>query len=551
MLTHIKIQNLALVDDLELDFAKGMSVLTGETGAGKSVIVSALGLALGARAEKEYIRHGATKAVVEATFRTESMPREYREDFADYFPDGQFTVERAVFREGNSKVKINGDVSIVSRLKQLTEPLGEILGQHANQMLMNEENHLRFLDHFASLDDQRVEITALYEDWEQARRDLKRTLSRREELARERELLLFQQQEIEKADIRVGEENELNQERRILDSSRALTESARLIGDILDGDEGSLLDRLRLVHKEMDKMAGVDAGLTPLAEQVTDIDFQLEEVRRSIEQYGDSIPDDPNRLEEINERLDEIYQLKQKYGGSEQSILDTLESIHAKLHDRPDTDALIARLETGEAGCREKYTGAALKLTEVRRKAAKYLKKLVVKELAELAIDNGGFEFAFEYEAQADGVQLDGRPVKPFPHGLDNGCFLFSANPGEPLKSLVKTASGGEISRVLLALKAAEKKSNSLRHSLLVFDEVDAGIGGQTAVEVGKKLRKLSEDCQVVVVTHLHQIARLADHHYKAEKTAEHEGRAVIRVARLNKTQTTRELARMVALPEE
>jgi DNA repair protein RecN (Recombination protein N) len=231
-------------------------------------------------------------------------------------------------------------------------------------------------------------------------------------------------------------------------------------------------------------------------------------------------------------------------------VLQTLIHINEQLQDRPDIDSLIDRLEGDYENRRQTYTKEALALSEARHKAADYLQKLVIKELTELAIDNGGFEFEFVYEDYADGIAIDGRAVRPFPYGLESGRFLFSANPGEPLKSLVKTASGGEISRVLLALKAAEKKANKLFHSLLVFDEVDAGIGGQTAVEVGKKLKKLSENSQLIVITHLHQIAMLADHHYVAEKKTK-KSRAVIFVDRLDQTGRKAEIDRMLALPEE
>ncbi|MCP4686261.1 MAG: hypothetical protein GY867_12550, partial [bacterium] len=439
----------------------------------------------------------------------------------------------------------------VARLKELASPLAEILGQHANQLLLDEDNHLRFLDSFASLVEMREEIGELFSRWEKVTRELKRTTGRRDELAKERELLLFQQKEIESAQVRVGEEDEITTERKILDSSRTLIESAGNIQTILDNDERSVLSELRAARKELDHMAAVDASLEPQVTQMSDLDFQLEELRGFIEQYGASVPDDPHRLEEINLRLDELYNLKQKYGASEEKILKALEQINEKLADRQDIDVLLKQLEQEHAQRRAEYTEKALALTEVRKKAAKYLQKLVVKELSELAIDSARFECEFVYDDKEDGIPLDKRTVRPFEHGLESLRFKFSANPGEPLKSLVKTASGGEISRVLLALKAAEKKNQKLLHSLMVFDEVDAGIGGQTAIEMGQKLSKLAEDCQVLVITHLHQIARLANHHFLAEKSQTDGDRTTIDVSLLDAPAVKAELARMVALPEE
>jgi DNA repair protein RecN (Recombination protein N) len=368
---------------------------------------------------------------------------------------------------------------------------------------------------------------------------------------RERELLLYQKAEIEKGGVRIGEEEELLRERRILDSSRALMASASTIEHILSTEEASVLTQLRFVRKELEKMSAVDSSLEKQAEELADIDFRLEDLRRFVEQYGASIPDDPSRLETINVRLDELYALKKKFGGSEESILAALEEIERNLQIRPDTDSFIAELEAESHRLGAAYTSKAVELSSLRKKAADYLKKLVIKELIELAIDDAGFELELTYQEDSGGVILDGKAVRPFPHGLENARILFSANKGEPLKSLVRTASGGEISRVLLALKAAEKKNADIQQSLLVFDEVDAGIGGHTANEVAKKLKKLSESCQLLVVTHLHQIARLADQHYVAEKSRGRSGRATIQVRSLDRAGVKAELARMVALPDE
>lgn len=550
MLTRLKISNVALVDTVELAFNPGLTVLTGETGAGKSVIVTALSLVLGGRADREYVRHGSAMAAVEADFDISPLGPRYAKEYAEYLAKGALRVRREITADGKSKAKINGDVTTVARLNELTNPIAEILGQHANQLLMSEDNHLLFLDYFGSLDAARESVHGLFEHWDRVTTELRRVRSRREQLARERELLLFQRDEIEKAQVRVGEEEELSNEKRKLDSARDLMADASAIQEILDGDEISVLTMLREARKRLDTMAQIDNTLESQATELTDIDFRIEDIRRFIEQYGGSIEDDPVRLEEINARLDELYRLRKKYGGSEEAILQTLESIERQLKDRPDTDSLIQQLEKENEACRSAYSKEALALSEARRSAAVYLSKLVKRELAELAIDNGGFEFEFIYEDDRNGILLNDRAVKPLPHGLESGRFLFSANPGEPLRSLVKTASGGEISRVLLALKAAEKKNQKTLHPLLVFDEVDAGIGGQTALEVAKKLKKLSENRQVLVITHLHQIARLADHHLAVRKSSDKTHRAVIEVTELDTAGVAKELDRMVALPE-
>ncbi|UCD63789.1 MAG: DNA repair protein RecN [Candidatus Zixiibacteriota bacterium] len=551
MLKRIKIADLALVADVDLEFGEGLVVLTGETGAGKSIVVTALSLALGERADREYVRHGADKGIIEAVFDVSRMTPDYRKEFAELVSDNQLYVFREIARDGNSKVRINGRPATLAQLRAATAPIAEILGQHANQMLMNEENHLDFLDNFAALGDLRRLVADCFHRWKKSAGELAGIKARRDQLAKERELLLFQKNEIAKAKIRVGEEEELNEEKKILDSARTLMASAATIKELIEGEENSLSTLLVLAQKELDRMARIDRHLETRASELAGMGYQLDDLRAGIEQYASSIQDDPRRIEEINLRLDEIYNLKKKYGGSEEAILDSLEAISRKQAEGPpDIDGYIDDLTRQTEKEREGYAQHAHSLSDTRKKAADYLQKLVVKELKELAIDNGGFELEFVYEDDPDGVIIDQRAVKPSPRGLEQARILFSANPGEPLKSLVKTASGGEISRVLLALKSAEKKNNKLRHSLLVFDEVDSGIGGRTAVEVGRKLKRLSADSQLLVVTHLHQIAREADDHYLAEKTGGRGRRVTIDVRKLEPAEIETELRRMVALPE-
>ncbi len=548
MLQSLSIENLALLKKAELTFENGMSVLTGETGAGKSVIITALSLALGARAEKEWIRHGAKFTSVEAAFDISFLPSSLKSSYKELMSDNSLKIYREFSTEGSSKIKINGQSVSLTRLKEITASIAEILGQHANQELMNENNHLRFLDRLAKLDKDRDLVTEIYNRWRKSADELKKIINRQEQLMNERELLLFQKNEIENSSIQIGEEEKLSAELKILSSAQNLITSASLVQNILNSEEDSLTDRISRCKKEISKMSEVDQTLEKQVEELTDLEYRLDDFRRFIEQYGSSIVDNPARIEEINLRLDEIYKLKKKYGGSEPAILESLILINEKLKNNPDVKGLIETLELETHKLFKEYSLSALKLSNDRKKAAGKLEKLVLKELKELAIDNGGFKFEFIYEADPQGVIINGKAVKPFPSGLENGRILFSANPGEPLKSLVKTASGGEISRVLLALKSAESAQNKKHRPVLVFDEVDAGIGGKTGIEVGKKLKKLSNNGQLIVVTHLHQIARLADHHYLAEKSGK--SRSLINVKKLTQNEIKDELKRMVALPE-
>ena len=549
MLTKLIIESIALVPYAEIDFRPGLNVLTGETGAGKSVIVTALSLALGERAEKENIRHNEDYAGVTAVFNVTNMPAAFKKQFDVFIDNDEIVIERLLARDTSSKVRINEKNVTLNQLHNLAIHLAEIMGQNSSQMLMNEDHHLDFLDEFGNITPLRETISEMYYDWRRVSEELRRVVMQHAELGHERELLLFQKNEIEKAAIRIGEEEELNNERKILDSARALLQSAAHITTMLEEQDNSVLEQLSVVQKELQKMSDVDSKLNQKIETLNEALYQIQDVARGIQQYATSIGDDPNRLDDINLRLDEIYRLKKKYGGSEKAILGTLGVINMKLGDRPDVKTVTSKLESDCNRLHKEFRDHALKLSDTRKRTADYLERLVTKELSELAIDKAGFKFEFIYEDDPEGIFVDGKTVRAYPIGLEKGRILFSANPGEPIKPLVKCASGGEISRILLALKSASKTRSNATHSLIVFDEVDTGIGGRTAIEVGKKLKKLSQSGQVLVVTHLHQIARIADHHFVADKISSF-GRATISVRKLEHDDKEAELKRMVSLPE-
>ncbi len=551
MLTKLIIENFALVPNAELDFGPGLCVLTGETGAGKSVVVQALSLALGERAEKDSIRHNEEFASVTAVFNVSAMPASYKKQFNVFINNDEIEIERIISRDASSKVRINSKSVTLNQLNNLAVHLAEIMGQNSNQLLMNEENHLDFLDQFGGISPLRETISEMYYDWKKVSEELKRILMKNSDLGSEREMLLHQKEEIEKAQIRVGEEQKLNDERKILDSSRALLRSASQITNQLEEDENSIIAQLTAIQKELQKISDIDSKQKKMAQQLNEALYQIKDLARAVAQYGSAINDDHNRLEEINLRLDEIFRLKKKYGGSEKVILGSLEVINMKLEEQPDIKTVTSKYEAECNRLLKEYKDHALKLSDTRKRTADYLEKLVIKELSELAIEKARFHFEFIYEDDSEGVFLGGRTVRPFPVGLEKVRIMFSANPGEPLKPLVKSASGGEISRVLLALKSASKTSAKTKtNSLMVFDEIDTGIGGNTANEVAKKLKKLSQNGQVLVVTHLHQIARLTDHHFVADKTNSF-GRSTITVRKLHHDDKASELKRMVALPEK
>ncbi|MEK7774925.1 MAG: DNA repair protein RecN [Candidatus Zixiibacteriota bacterium] len=551
MLTKLEIENVALVDKLTVDFGNGLNVVTGETGAGKSVVISALALALGARADKDTIRHGCDSARVRLTINLQHAPKRLLAELAEFTDGNSLTIERTVSRDGDSRIRMGNANATLNRLRETVTPFAQLLGQHAGQRLLDEAYHIEFLDSYGRLTPAADQTEAAFHAWQRTAQEFKSLVSKRDHIAQEQELFTFQKNEIEAAHIRAGEEAELTSERKILDSSRLLMQSATLVTQSLSADEGSARELLATAKKELERMAAIDTQLSDKVDAIESIVVQLDELERDIERYGSSINDNPGRIEEINQRLDEIYRLRKKYGGTEQAVLDYLAEISKGLSLAENIDDRIAELEKNERQLHSDYASLALSLSAKRTSAAIQLAKAVARELKELAISGARFECEFVRSPHQDGVELDGVPVAPLPRGLETARFLFSANAGEPLKPLVKTASGGELSRILLALtSSAIDKSNSSA-PVLVLDEVDVGIGGQTGHAVASRLKSLSEHCQLVVITHLHQIARLADAHIAVTKSSDRSGRATINVQTLSAKESKRELERMIALTSD
>jgi len=553
MIKRLYIENFALVEKLEINFEEGMNVLTGETGAGKSIIVGALACLLGEKAGKDDIRSGTKLAVIESDFNINNFP-EIKNSLNEIDIDCNediITIRREIPRTKSSKCFINGQLITVTQLKTVTDNLAELFGQHSHQLLLDEKHHPAFLDRYARLENKVIELRQIYNDWDRTKKELLHLRSRIEIEKNERELLLFQKEEIEKAKIFPGEEEQLTTEKKILDASQILGEKSSSILNLTEQNENSALELLNICRKELTDMTGFDEALLKKAELLDQAIINLEEFRGEIEAYLSDIPDNPERLEEINLRLDEIYRLKKKYGGSEESILSTLDQINEQLKHKINVDERISILENEENRIFEKYKSLALDISAIRKKASADLEKTVVKELNKLGIDSASFEYEFIYEENSDGINMENRIVKPGPDGLETGRFLISANPGEPLKPLAKTASGGEISRIMLALKASERKQYKKYQPLLVFDEIDAGIGGETANIVAERLLDLSKEYQLLVITHLHQIAAAGNAHYAVTKTDTKSKRKTVSVRQLNKTERKSEIKRMLSLPQE
>ncbi len=555
MLRRLYIENFALVDKLEITFVSGLNVITGETGAGKSLVVGAIAQLLGEKADKDDIRTGASLAVIEGAF---DLPEAgvitaKLKDLSIETDDEALLLRKEILLKGSSRNFINNRMVTLSQMREITAHLAELFGQHSHQQLLNEANHLLFLDRFAGLTAAVESLREIYNRWDSVQKEWAALESRQEQEKNERELLLFQKDEIEKAKIQIGEEEILLAEKKILDSSRLLGEKSDIILSFLESDDNAVLQLLRSCRKELSLMAGLDKKLEKELALLDTAEINLDELRASLEAYRSAIPDDPERQEEINLRLDEIYRLKKKYGGSEEAVLNTFAKIQEQLNRRIDVDDRIKGLRHDADRLADEYEKKALVISRKRLESSPRLSKRVQRELRDLGIDSAKFEFEFIYDDDPAGILLENRRCKPGPAGLESGRFLISANPGEPLKPLVKTASGGEISRVMLALKAADNPATVGLSPLLVLDEIDSGIGGATAKMVGDKLSQLSRAYQLLVVTHLHQIASAGLHHYAVEKidSGTASGRKTVRVKKLSETERRKEIKRMIALPEK
>ncbi|GAM07898.1 DNA repair protein RecN [Geobacter sp. OR-1] len=531
MLTDLNIKNIAIIDSLHVSFGAGLNILTGETGAGKSIIIDAVELLLGGRASAELIRAGADEATVEAVFDlSESPDLDAMLAEAGIEANGELLVKRVVAASGRNRVFIGGSLSTAALLGEVSRRLINIYGQHESQTLLRPENHLLMLDGFAGSDPLRAEFSALYAEYRHTADQLKAL----EEGERDREhridLLSFQLDEITKASLQSDEEEELEAERTILTHSGKLFSASRGGYETVYAGEGALLGQLRRTIAAICDAEPFDPALVPLRESLDDAYARLEDVALALRDYSARIESDPDRLAQVDDRLDLISRLKRKYGATLAEVLDYGEQVGQELALLRNSAEARGGLEERLAELSGKMTQAGLRLSEARRAAALRLAEAMKRELAELSMPNAQFEVAMEPLAD------------PRPTGLDRVEFLFSPNPGEPPRPLARVASGGELSRLMLALKQLHPESDV---PTLVFDEVDTGIGGATSAQVGRKLKHVAVGQQVLCITHLPQVAAFADSHFRVEKLQE-SGRTITRMVLLEGEERVNEMARML-----
>jgi DNA repair protein RecN (Recombination protein N) len=541
MLRELTIQNVAIIDGVTVSFVPGLNVLTGETGAGKSILIDALLLVLGARGSDDLLRSGADEALVEAAFDLtgDSRVADLLHEEGIAVESGEFLLlRRHLFRDGKSKAYANGRLTSAATLRSLAQELVDIHGQHPSQPLLDPRRHREVLDAYAGVSEDARTYRQTYGRWQDLRREREALLLAERERAQRQDLLEFQRREIESARLEPDEEDALLAERAILANHERLFSAVGEAYAALEESEEAILARLRAATVRVQEAADIDQSLHDALEALATADLHLHEAARGLRDYRARIEFDPERLEAIEARLHEIGKLKRKYGAGVREVLEHLEGVRGDLRRLEQSAARCSDLDQALAEVEQDLAARAERLSLGRQRAARKLQEAILTELSELGMTKAAFQVQVARGALGE--------AEFGPHGIDEVEFLISPNPGESLKSLHRIASGGELSRVMLAIRTILATAD--RTPTLIFDEVDAGIGGSMGETVGRKLLLVSRQHQVLCVTHLPQIACHADQHVVVSKRA-HRDRTETAVQALDDPQRPQELARMLGGP--
>jgi DNA repair protein RecN (Recombination protein N) len=546
MLKELSIRNFAIIDDLQIRFSPGLTILSGETGAGKSIILNAVNLLLGSRASADLVRTGADNAELEALFEITGSGRvAHIMTEHGYAPSDGLLIRRIISRSDTNRVYINGRMATIQLLNAITENLASISGQHVHQLLLKEEQHLLILDQFGGLMPLRAEVSTYFHQLIPMLEKLEKLNALKKQQAEHKELLEFQLKEIMAANPATGEDRALEQERARLKNAEELYQVVYHSIESLYSAPGSVIEKLVDVKKNLDTISQIDQQLKSKSARLSDTTYQIEDLIEGLRSYLNSIQMDEKQLEAVEERLDTLNKLKRKYGGSMEAVFERLESIEQDLSNVENIAETIRDTESQIADLHAQLKERALILSRKRKKIAASFAKKVMDQLATLMLSKTEFQVALHslpvdkntssYLATEDCMLTD--------TGTERATFLIAPNVGETLKPLASIASGGELSRVVLALKALLAKTDSVE--TVVFDEVDAGIGGGVAEVVGKKLGDLANHHQVICITHLPQIAKFGDQHYRISKNVSR-GRTRTSIHLLNNEDRYKEIARML-----
>ena len=511
MLNQLSVRNVAVIDKLDINLHDGVSVLTGETGAGKSIIIDSINMILGDRANKELVRYGTDKAVVQAVFDAPKSVINILEENDIDVEDETVIITRQVTKEGKSVARINGMVVTLNILREISDRLINIHGQHDNQALLTPIRHITFLDAYADNE----EYINRYKDILSKKREIEKKISSLEMDEQEKmqriDLLEYQVNEIKKASLEKGEEDDLREQRDIYTNAEQITKSVNeAYMNLYEGDEiQSAYDGISIAVNEISQISDLNPQLKSIYDTLNEIMYSLEDTAHEIKEFGETVEFDEQTLNEIEERLDLISRLKRKYGNSIEEILEYLKKAESELNDIKLSDERTNELKEELKNITKELKEKGNVLTQRRKNAAKVLEENIEKSLHELNMEKSKFKVSIEN----DGTFYD--------NGMDKVEFLISTNPGEPLKPLVKIASGGELSRVMLAIKSILADSDGV--DTMIFDEIDTGVSGKAAMSIAKKLAVIANNKQVICITLLPQLTAMADNHYLIQKNTDGE----------------------------
>ncbi len=539
MLTALSVQQFTLVDSLEIEFATGMTAITGETGAGKSLIVDALGMALGDRGDADRIRVGSDKSEIGACFDlTDNAPAQQWLIAHDYEPGNECLLRRIFTREGRSRGYINGQAATMQQLQELGGMLVDIHSQHEHQSLLRRETHRRLLDDFAVNGPLLEAVAQAYQQWRTAARRYETLQNNAEALNARRELLGFQVQELDQLGLAPGELEQLEEQQRVLANVDVVLEHGRDIIGLCAGTDGGdapsdLLTQLGRAEHLMDAITHATGALHEARELLASADIQIQEAVSSLQRYLDNVDLDPARLQQVEDRLSAVYELARKHRIRPEQLCETHAQLADELRALADEDNDVEKLRANVANLESAYRRCARKLSAARGKAAQKFVLAINQQLAAMAMASATVEMPLQPLANdAFGAE-----------GMETVELLIATNPGQPHRPLAKIASGGELSRVSLAIQVVAAQRSTI--PVLVFDEVDVGVGGATGHVIGRLLRQLGEQGQVLCITHLPQVASCAHHHFTASKTQSSDNAASsLRV--LDEAARVAEIARML-----
>jgi DNA repair protein RecN (Recombination protein N) len=548
MLTELSIRNLAVIEYIHIHFKTGFHVLTGETGAGKSIIIDALSLIVGGRGSSELVRYGCDKAEIEAMFELpvgHPVWKAVHDLGVEADPSENLVIRREITAQGKSSSRINGQLVNLTMLREAGDWLVNIHGQHEHQSLLKVDGHIHWLDLFGdtSIKDSKQIYLGSYDAYVRLKKELKDIQETSKQSLQMLDLYRFQMEEISSAELKIGEDEALAEEKRKLANAEKLYQSSSDAYEALYGTNRAL-DTARKAMQRLQDIVNLDpARLQPLLEQAQSAYYQLEDTAFQLRDYRDEIEFNPARLDEIEERLDTLSTLRRKYGEQIPDILQYLDTITHEVDTIENKDEHIRKLEAALADEEQRLVAAAAELSTRRQQIAEQLSGQIESELRDLQMERTQFRVNVERTADDRGIELGGVKIRFTRDGIDQVEFLMAPNPGEPLRGLSKIASGGELSRIMLAMKTIFARVDQI--PVLVFDEVDTGVSGRAAQAIAEKLSVLSRNCQVFSITHLPQVACMADVHFYIHKEIDNE-RTYTKVNDLQSQGRIEELARML-----